>query len=68
MTQISASAPRENAGGEAGGEDAAGTTTEARPEASDDGASTGLVIVALALGAAGLAVGGAALVTARRRK
>ena len=33
----------------------------------DDGPSTGLVVAALVLGAAGLAAGGTALLTSRRR-
>ena len=43
------------------------SATTAAGGGEDDGPSTGLVITALVLGALGLAVGGAALLTARRR-
>jgi uncharacterized protein len=49
-------------------EHAAPAAATAAPEAEDDGGpSTGLVIVALALGAAGLVAGAAGLATARRK-
>jgi hypothetical protein len=77
VTRISASAPRENAGGE--GEAAAegsppaaneGAPAAATTEASSDddgGASTGLAIAALVVGGLGLIAGVAGFVTARRR-
>lgn len=66
FTEISASAPRENAGGEGG------ATAAAEPGASpaaaaggDDG--DGLAVAALVVGGLGLVAGVAALVLARRR-
>ena len=44
-----------------------GAAPAAATKTDDDGPSTGLVVVALVLGAAGLAAGGTALLTSRRR-
>jgi uncharacterized protein YcnI len=71
VTRVSASAPRQNAGGEGGAARASATTSGesarpagARQEPSDGGGST----VALVLGAAGVLLGAVALVVALRRR
>ena len=66
VTQVSASAPRENAGGE-GGASRAGAPAAAAGDAGEDGGSDTLSIVALVVGGLGLLAGLAALVVARRR-
>lgn len=66
VTQISASAPRENAGGE-GAANAEAAPAAAGDEVRDDGGSDTLSIVALVVGGLGLLVGLVALVVARRR-
>lgn len=67
VTQISASAPRQNAGGE-GDESAAAVPAAAPDVAGDDGGSgDGLAVAALIVGGLGLATGIAALVLGRRR-
>lgn len=60
VTEITASAPRENAGGESGAQ-------AAEDAAAGDGGDDTLAIVALVVGALGLAAGVAALLVARRR-
>jgi uncharacterized protein YcnI len=73
VTEISASAPRQNAGGEGEGSaeesppaaTPAAATTEAASD-DDGGASTGLVIAALVVGALGLVSGVTALLAIRR--
>lgn len=68
VTQISASAPRQNAGGE-GDESASATATTAKEDGGDDGGSgDGLAIAALIVGGLGLVAGLAALVLGRRRQ
>lgn len=66
VTQISASAPRENAGGE-GGANPAAAPAAAADDAGESGGSDTLAIVALVVGGLGLMAGVAALVVARRR-
>lgn len=65
VTQITASAPRENAGGEAAAAEAA--PADAAPQ-DDDGGGDGLAIAALVVGVLALAVSGAALLRARGRR
>lgn len=68
ITQISASASRQNAGGE-GDESAGATATTAKEDGGDDGGSgDGLAIAALIVGGLGLVAGVAALVLGRRRQ
>ncbi len=66
VTQISASAPRQNAGGE--GDDSSAAAASAPDDAGDDGGSgDGLAVAALIVGGLGLVTGIAALVLGRRR-
>lgn len=64
VTEITASAPRENAGGEGGDAAAAEATADEQP--SDGGGDT-LALMALVVAGLGLAAGVAALLVARRR-
>lgn len=64
VTEITASAPRENAGGEA----AAAETTPADAASPDREGGDGLAIAALAVGLLALIVSGAALLKARGRR
>jgi uncharacterized protein YcnI len=68
VTQVIASAPRQNAGGESSDEGTAGATeTSATPSGGDGGDDSNRDWIAIALGGAGLVLGAAALVVALRR-
>jgi uncharacterized protein YcnI len=68
VTQVTADAPRQNAGGEGAGEDGATADTTAAPTAgSDSGGDDNRDWIAIALGGAGLLLGAVALLVALRR-
>lgn len=68
VTEISASAPRQNAGGEGGAQAAEDeASAEGAPVAAADGGGDGLAIAALVVGGLGLIAGVSALLVARRR-
>lgn len=66
VTQITASAPRENAGGEAAAAEA--TPADAAEQEQEDEGGDGLAIAALAVGLLALVVSGVALLRARGRR
>ncbi len=67
VTRISASAPRQNAGGEGLGTPAEASPAAASEDSTDDDGGDGLAIVALITGGSALLMSAAALLLARRK-
>ncbi|UUY06112.1 DUF1775 domain-containing protein [Svornostia abyssi] len=68
VTQITASAPRENAGGEAAAAEATPAGAAEQEQEQEDEGGDGLAIAALAVGLLALVVSGVALLRARGRR